>query len=78
LKKEIWILLIIFLFLTLLFHNKEFIEYPLNQIENLPNSSVYGLGYWHPLIFTLFVYMIFLVPRLVFKLFKRKNDEESI
>ena len=74
-KKEIWIFLIIFIVLSLLIHNKEFIEYPIQHMENLPNSSAYGLGYFHPLVFTFLVYIIFLTPRLVYKLFTKKKKD---
>jgi hypothetical protein len=56
-------------------HNKEFIEFPLQHMKNLPNSSAYGLGYFHPLVFTFLVYIIFLIPRLVYKLFTKKKED---
>jgi hypothetical protein len=59
----------------MIFHNKEFMEYPLQHLINLPNSGAYGLGYYHPFIFTLFVYVIILIPRVVFKLFRKKENE---
>jgi hypothetical protein len=73
LKKEIWIILIIFFVLSMIFHNKEFMEYPLEHLKNLPNSGAYGLGYYHPLVFTLFVYIIILIPRFIFRLFKKRK-----
>jgi hypothetical protein len=72
LKKESWIILIIFFVLSIVFHSKEFLEYPLEHLNNLPNSAAYGLGYYHPLVFTLFVYIIILIPRFISGLFKKK------
>ena len=71
-KKEFWIFFVILFILSITFHNKEFIEYPLEHLKNLPNSGAYGLGYYHPLVFTLLVYIIILIPRLIFKLFRKK------
>ena len=60
------------LVLSLGFHYKEFLEYPIQHLMNFPNSGAYGLGIFHPLVFTTVVYVILLVPRGIFKLFKRK------
>ena len=77
-RKEIWMIIIIFIILSITFHNKEFIEYPLEHLNNLPNSGAYGLGYYHPIVFTLFVYIVILIPLLIYKLFTRKKDEKNI
>ncbi|AXX93937.1 putative membrane protein [Arcobacter ellisii] len=76
-KKELTIFLIILIVLTIGMHYKEFLNHPLEQITNLPNSGAYGLGVFHPLIFSFVIYIIILLPRLVFKLFKRKSNEKS-
>jgi len=72
LKKELLIFVVIIIVLTIIFHYKELLEYPIQHIKNFPNSGAYGLGIFHPLIFGAFVYIILLIPRAIFKLFKRK------
>ena len=70
-KKELLIYLILFFVLTLTVHYKELIAHPIDHILNLSSSGAYGLGVYHPLIFTLFLYLLILVPRFIIKLFKR-------
>jgi uncharacterized membrane protein len=77
LKKELTIFVSILIVLTVGMHYKEFLNHPLEQIMNLGNSGAYGLGLFHPLVFTFIIYIIILLPRLVFKLFKRKSNEKS-
>ena len=72
-KKELLILGIVFLVLTLGMHHKEWFSHPLEHIANLPNAGAYGIGFIHPLVFTLIVYMILWIPRGVSKLFKVKK-----
>jgi hypothetical protein len=45
----------------------------LYYISDLSKSGAYGLGGWHPLIFALVVYILVLIPRFLFKLFKRNS-----
>jgi hypothetical protein len=63
---------VITLVLTIGFHYKEFLEYPIQHLQNFPNSAAYGLGIFHPLVFATVVYVIFLIPRGIYKLFKMK------
>ncbi|MDZ7817798.1 MAG: hypothetical protein U5K55_03870 [Aliarcobacter sp.] len=71
-KKELIIFIVITLVLTTVFHYKEFLEYPLQHLKNFPNSGAYGMGIFHPLIFSAFVYVTLLIPRGIYKLFKRR------
>jgi len=71
LKKEIIIFFVVFLILSVGMHYKEFIEFPLEHIKGLPNSSAYGLGFSHPIIFTFIVYTMVSLPRLIFRVFKK-------
>jgi len=57
-KKELLIYLSLFFVLTLLIHYKELIAHPIDHILNLSTSGAYGLGVYHPLIFTLFLYLL--------------------
>lgn len=70
--REIYVIIGVFLFLTLGMHHKEWITYPLEHISNLPTSGAYGLGYLHPLLFTIIAYIILWIPRGIYKLIKRK------
>ena len=70
-KREILIFIAIFVFLTLVVHLDEFISYPLEHIKNLSNSGAYGLGFMHPLFFSLGVYVVILIPRFLVKLIKK-------
>ncbi|WP_151949467.1 hypothetical protein [Aliarcobacter butzleri] len=76
-KKELIIFIVILIVLTITMHYKEFINYPLAHIKNFPNSSAYGFGIFHPLVFASIIYFVLSIPRLVIKLFKRKNHEKS-
>ena len=69
-KKELFIFIGIFLFLAVGMHFKEWMDHPIDHIIALPHASSYGLGWEHPLIYTLVVYIIVLFPR---KLFKKKK-----
>jgi len=72
-KKEFLIIVSILVILTILMHYKEFIEYPLEQIKNLSHSGIYGFGAFHPIIFTLIVYILLWIPRSIIKLFKKNS-----
>ncbi|WP_152019122.1 hypothetical protein [Aliarcobacter butzleri] len=76
-KKELIIFIVILIVLTMTMHYKELINYPLTHLKNFPNSSAYGFGIFHPLVFTNIIYIVLSIPRLVIKLFKRKNHEKS-
>jgi len=54
-------------------HYKEFLNYPIDHITNLPTAGAYGLGYLHPIIFTLIIYIFAFIPRFFVKLIKKKG-----
>jgi hypothetical protein len=64
-KKELYIFLGIFLFLSVGVHLKEWVVHPIDQIIALPSSVALGFGEWHPLIFSFFGYLIVWVFRLI-------------
>lgn len=74
-KKELKIFLVILVILSILMHYEEFLTHPISHILALQNSGAYGLGIYHPLIFTFLVYIVFLIPRVFFKILKRGNNE---
>jgi len=71
-KKELTIFVGIFLFLAIGMHFKIWISHPIDHIMALPTAGAYGLGAFHPLIFTLVAYLIILLFRGVAKLFEKK------
>ncbi len=75
-KKELTIFTGIFLFLAIGMHFKVWISHPIDHILALPTAGAYGLGAFHPLIFTLVVYLIILLFRGIGKLFEKKETKE--
>lgn len=72
-KKELFIFIGIFLFLAIGMHFKEWIDHPIEHFISLPHASSYGLGWEHPLVYTIAVYVIVWIPRGISKLFKKKK-----
>jgi len=70
-KKEIYIFTGIFLFLAIGMHFKEWTSHPVEHIMALPSSGAYGIGAVHPLVFTVVVYVVFVLLRGVIKLFTK-------
>ena len=73
-KKEIIIFIGIFLFLAIGMHFAQWTQYPIDHLMNLPHASAYGLGPEHPIVFTLIVYVIVGIPRVIAKMFRKKED----
>lgn len=70
-KKELTIFIGLFLFLTIGMHFKEWTSYPIEHLMALPAAGVYGIGAFHPLIFTIALYVIFVFFRAVVRLFTK-------
>lgn len=70
-KKELLIFVGIFLFLAIGMHFKEWMSMPLEHIAALPKAGAYGLGAFHPLIFTAALYLIIGFFRGIIALVKR-------
>ena len=70
-KKEIYIFTGIFLFLAIGMHFKEWTSHPVEHTMALPSSGAYGIGAVHPLVFTVVVYLFFVLLRGVIKLFMK-------
>jgi len=68
-KKELMIFLGIFLVLAGGMHFSEWISHPIDHILALPDAGAYGLGPFHPLIVTFFVYLVIVLFRGIAKLF---------
>jgi len=72
-KKELLIIVSILIILTIAMHYNELLTHPINHISDLSKSGAYGLGGFHPLVFTFVVYILVLIPRFLIKLFKRNS-----
>lgn len=70
-KKELYIFIGIFLFLAIGMHFKEWTSHPIEHIMGLPASGAYGIGFIHPLVFTLVVYLFFVLFRSVYRGIKK-------
>ena len=61
----------IFLFLAIGMHFKEWISHPVEHLMALPSAGAYGIGALHPLVFTVVVYVVFVLLRGVVKVFTK-------
>jgi hypothetical protein len=72
-KKELSIFIGIFLFLAIGMHFKEWLSHPIDHVIALPTAGAYGFGAFHPLIFTLIVYFIIVIFRVILSFFNRSK-----
>ncbi|MDD2886181.1 MAG: hypothetical protein PHY66_00155 [Aliarcobacter sp.] len=70
-RKELLIYISILVILSISVHYKEFLTHPIEHIMDLPKSGAYGLGLFHPFIFSFVVYVMIFLPRFILKLLKR-------
>lgn len=73
LKKELYIFGGLFLFLALGMHFKEWIDHPVKHAIELPNAGAYGIGAIHPIVFTVALYLVVLVVRMIVRPFTGKT-----
>jgi len=52
-------------------HFKEWLSHPIAHIEALPHAGAYGIGAMHPLVFTVAVYLIVGLLRVISKGIKK-------
>jgi len=71
-KKEISIFIGLFLFLAIGMHFKEWMSHPIDHVIALPSAGAYGIGAFHPLVFTLALYLVFVLARGIGRLFSKK------
>ncbi len=72
-KKELTIFIGVFLFLAIGMHFAEWTSYPIEHLMALPSADAYGLGAFHPLIFTTIIYILVIFIRGIIKLFSKKR-----
>lgn len=70
-KKELYIFVGIFLFLTIGMHFDQWVSHPIVHLKALPHAGAYGIGAWHPLVFTIAGYIILGFFRVIFALFSK-------
>ena len=70
-KKELTIFIGIFLFLAIGMHFKEWLSHPIDHAMALPTAGAYGIGPFHPLVFTLALYVVFVLARGIGRLFSK-------
>lgn len=72
LQKEIFIFIALFIFLALGMHMKQWISHPMEHLQHLSESQ---FGTFHPLYFTLLVYVVLYILRSILsfvgRLFKK-------
>jgi len=71
-KKEGTIFIGLFLFLAIGMHFKEWTSHPIEHIMALPTAGAYGFGAFHPLVFTIALYIVVAMGRGIVKLFTKK------
>lgn len=72
-KKELGIFIGLFLFLSIGMHFEQWIEHPIEHLLNLQSGGALGIpGVIHPLVFTLILYIVVGIPRVLGKIFSRK------
>ena len=72
-KKELTIFIGLFLFLAIGMHFKEWISHPIEHILALPTAGAYGIGAFHPLVFTTLLYLVVLMGRGIVKFFGKNK-----
>ncbi len=72
-KKELSVFIGVFLFLAIGMHFKEWLSHPIEHIMALPNAISYGLGWEHPFVYTIVIYLLVWIVRLPFR--KKKKEE---
>jgi hypothetical protein len=74
-KRELLIYFGLFLFLAIGMHFEQWTSHPVDHLLSLPHAVAYGLGPEHPFVFTLVLYIIIGIPRVLKKLFTRKKEK---
>ena len=71
--KELKIFTGLFLFLAIGMHFKEWLSHPIEHTMALPTAGAYGIGAFHPLVFTVALYLLVLLARGVVKLLTKRR-----
>ncbi|MBU1667220.1 hypothetical protein KKC13_02310 [bacterium] len=60
-KKHITLFVGVFLFLAIGMHFKEWMSHPIEHLTALPSAGAYGLGMFHPVVFSLAGFLVLLL-----------------
>jgi hypothetical protein len=66
--RELFVFGVLFILLALSVHYKEWLSHPIAHVEALPSSQ---FGVLHPLLFTLFFYILVLIVRVAIHLARK-------
>ena len=73
-KRELLIYFTVILVVALVWHNKQWLDHPVEHLLALPNGGAFGIpGIIHPLIFGFVAYLFLWLPRLIVGLFSKKE-----
>jgi hypothetical protein len=73
-KKELIIYLSVILVVALAWHNKQWLDHPVEHLLGLPHGGAFGVpGIIHPFVFGLGIYLLLWMPRLIIMLFTKKG-----
>ena len=64
-KKELIIFLLLFLILAIAQH-PDLLTHPIERLSKLPTAGAYGIGFIHPIIFSILAYLFLWVFRGIF------------
>lgn len=70
-KKELTVFIGIFLFLAIGMHFKEWLSHPIDHLMALPTAGAYGIGAIHPLVFTVALYVVYVLLSGIARLFTK-------
>jgi hypothetical protein len=71
-KKELYIFIGLFLFLSIGMHFKQWTSHPIDHLIAMPHGGAFGVpGIVHPFVFTLVVYLIVGLFRLILGRFSK-------
>lgn len=70
-KKQLLLFIGVFLFLAIGMHFQEWMSHPVEHLMALPSAGAYGLGMFHPLVFTLLGYLLLILILALSRLIKK-------
>ncbi len=68
-KKELLIYITLFLILAIAQH-PDLLSSPLERLSQLPTAGAYGVGFVHPIVFSLIAYLLLWIFRGIFRVIK--------
>ena len=72
--REVFVFFVLFVLLTVSMHYRAWIGHPIELLKALPKSP---FGIWHPLIFTLFFYILVAIVRVAIHFARRFKAKKA-